>query len=142
MNANTSNSSGMYLFIKRALEGRLTPLTFLLILGFFSSLVLLYISLHVYFFNMSKEMVASGERLDVLMDANVRLMAVYNDLSSPGRIIPMARELGMRAGASEEVRRLALRRDAKWIAEEPSWAQSTLGGGLGLYPATKARMAK
>ena len=124
MSTNTGDSSGMYHFIKRALEGRVTPLQFLLILGFFSSLMLLYISLHVHFFNMSNEIVMNRERLDVLMDANVRLMAVYNDLSSPGRIIPMAQGLKMRPGSSGEVRRLALRRGAKSGAEEFSWAEA------------------
>jgi hypothetical protein len=141
MSTNTGYSFGMYPFIKRALEGRVTPLTFLLILGFFSSLVLLYISLHVYFFNISNEIVTNRERLDILMDANVRLMAVYNDLSSPGRIIPMAQGLGMRAGASEEVRRLALRRDAKSGSEELSWAEAGRKGGF-YYSGTKPRMTR
>lgn len=126
MNANTGYPSGLYLIVKRALEGRITPLTFLLILGFFSSLVLLYISLHVYFFNISNDIVASAERVDALMDTNVRLMASYNDLASPSRIIPMAQELGLRAGATDEVRRLALRIDAKSVEGEPSWAQAKM----------------
>jgi hypothetical protein len=123
MNSNSGYSSGFYLLVKRALEGRVTPLTFLLILGFFSTLVLLYISLHVYFFNISNEISASSERVDALMDANVRLMASYNVLASPGRIIPMARDLGMRAGSTEEVHRLALRFNAESDQGEPSWAQ-------------------
>jgi hypothetical protein len=137
MNANTSCPSGLYLVVKRALEGRVTPLTFLLILGFFSSLVLLYISLHVYFFNISNEIVASGERVDALMDANVRLMAVYNELASPGRIIPMAQGLGLRAGSTDEVRRLALRFDAKSVHGEPSWAQAKMENLLEFIPFSK-----
>jgi hypothetical protein len=134
MNTNNGESSGFYLLVKRALEGRITPLTFLLILGFFSTLVLLYISLHVYFFNISNEISASSERVDTLMDANVRLMASYNVLAAPGRIIPMARDLGMRAGATEEVRRLALRIDAGSDQEEPSWAQLTMDNLLEMAP--------
>lgn len=137
MGANTGYSWRLYLMIKRALEGRVTPLTFLLILGFFSSLVLLYISLHVYFFNISNTIVASSERVDALMDANVRLMASYNELTAPGRIIPLAQALGMRAGASEEVQRLALRLDAKSIAEEYSWAQASTGNMLEFIPLNK-----
>ena len=134
MSSNSGYSSGFYLLVKRALEGRITPLTFLLILGFFSTLVLLYISLHVYWFNISNDIAASSKRVDALMDANVRLMASYNVLSSPGRIIPMARDLGMRAGSTEEVSRLALRIDARAAGEEPSWAQLTMEGLLELTP--------
>jgi hypothetical protein len=134
MSTNGGYSSGFYLLVKRALEGRVTPLTFLLILGFFSTLVLLYISLHVYFFNISNEISASSERVDALMDANVRLMSSYNVLASPGRIIPMARGLGMRAGMTEEVQRLALHIDAGSDQREPSWAQLTMNNLLELAP--------
>ncbi len=137
MNTNSGDSSGFHLIVKRALEGRVTPLTFLLILGFFSTLVLLYISLHVYFFNISNDIAASSERVDALMDANVRLMASYNVLASPGRIIPMARDLGLRAGATEEVQRLALRIDASSDREEPSWAQLKMDELLELAPFQK-----
>jgi hypothetical protein len=137
MNANTGYPSGLYTIVKRALQGRITPLTFLLILGFFSSLVLLYISLHVYFFNISNDIVASSERVDALMDTNVRLMAVYNDLAAPGRIIPMAQGLGLRAGATDEVRRLALRFDAKSVHGEPSWAQAKIENLLEFTPFNK-----
>jgi hypothetical protein len=137
MNANTGYPSGLYTIVKRALQGRITPLTFLLILGFFSSLVLLYISLHVYFFNISNDIAASSERVDALMDTNVRLMAVYNDLAAPGRIIPMAQGLGLRAGATDEVRRLALRFDAKSVHGEPSWAQAKIENLLEFTPFNK-----
>ena len=139
MNAKAGYPTGLYLVIKRALEGRVTPLTFLLILGFFSSLVLLYISLHVYFFNISNDIHASSERVEALMDSNVRLMAAYNELAAPGRIIPMAQQLGMRAGASEEVHRLAVRLDAKAIAEERSWAQASIEDVLEFNPINRLR---
>jgi cell division protein FtsL len=115
--------SRTYLFIKRALEGKMSPVPFLLILGFFSSLVLLYISLNVYFFNISTEIVDIRKRCDSLMDENVRLTAQYNELASPGRIIPMAKLLGMRAGSSEEVHRLALGRDGAPAEQKPAWAE-------------------
>jgi hypothetical protein len=137
MNANTGYPSGLYTIVKRALQGRITPLTFLLILGFFSSLVLLYISLHVYFFNISNDIAASSERVDALMDTNVKLMAVYNDLAAPGRIIPLAQGLGLRAGATDEVRRLALRFDAKSVHGEPSWAQAKIENLLEFTPFNK-----
>jgi hypothetical protein len=128
--------------MRRALEGRLTPLTFLLILGFFSSLVLLYISLHVYFFNVSNEIVADRERVDVLMDANVRLTAVYNELAAPARILPMAKELGMRASAPEEMRRLALRPKSQNDLEESSWADATFRGGAVRRPGAAPKMTR
>jgi cell division protein FtsL len=134
MNTNSGYSLGLSLVLKKALEGRITPITFLLILGFFSTLVLLYISLHVHLFNVSNEIAASSERVDALMDANVRLMASYNVLASPGRIIPMARDLGMRAGSTEEVHRLALRIDAESAQGEPLWAQLTMDNLLELAP--------
>jgi hypothetical protein len=68
------------------------------------------------------------------MNANGRLMASYNVLASPGRIIPMARDLGMRAGATEEVRRLALHIDAGSDQEEPSWARLTMDDLLEMAP--------
>ena len=134
MSMNTGYSSGLYNFVKRALEGRVTPLTFLLILGFFSTLVLLYISLHVYFFNISNTIVASSERVDALIDANVRLMAAYNELTAPSRIIPLAQGLGMRAGSAEEVQRFALRLDATSAQGEPSWAQARIENLLEFGP--------
>ena len=126
MQSNTRDSSRMYLFVKRALEGRISPVSFLLILGCLSSLVLLYISLQVHFYNVSNEIVASREKLDYLMDRNVRLTARYNELASPGRIIPMAQELGMRAGSSEEVHRLALHKDGSLGDQAPAWAEARI----------------
>jgi len=141
MNQRADCPSGVYLFIKRALEGRMTPLTILLVVGFFSSLILLYISLGVYFFNMSNDIVASHERLDVLRDANVRLTAVYNDLAAPGRIIPMAQGFGMRAGSSGEVQRLALERGAAKGIEEFSWADAGRTETF-YYPGMTPRMTR
>ena len=138
MLANTGSLSGLYAIVRRALERRVTPLSFLLIVGFFSTLVLLYISLHVYFFNISNDIAASRERVDALMDANVRLMAVYNELAAPGRIIPLAQELGMRAGSTDEVRRLALRFDAKSAHGEPSWAQAKIENLLEFNPINRS----
>jgi cell division protein FtsL len=126
MQSNANGSSKAYLFVKRMLEGRVSPVSFLIVLGFFSSLVLLYISLHVYFFNVSNDIVTSRERLDYLMEQNVRLTARYNELAAPSRIIPMARELGMRAGSSDEVHRLALGRDGDAVRQSPTWAEARI----------------
>jgi hypothetical protein len=134
MNANAVYPWGLHTIVRRALEGRLTPVIFLLILGFFSTLVLLYISLHVYFFNISNTIVASSERVDALIDSNVRLMAAYNYLAAPARIIPLAQELGLRTGSTDEVQRLALRFDAKSDHGEPSWAQAKIENLLEFGP--------
>lgn len=139
MEPSSQYSSGTYLFIKRALEGKMSPVSFLLVLGFFSSLVLLYISLNVYFFNISTETIASRERLDFLMDQNVRLTAQYNELVSPGRIIPMAKLLGMRAGSSEEVHRLAFTKDGAPAEQKPAWAEARVDETSAVSPARDPR---
>lgn len=108
MRAHARNSYGIALIVRRALERRMGPLNFLLLLGFFSSLVLLYISLHVYFFSISQDISENRERLELLIDRNVTLTASYNDLISPERIVPMAEKIGMRPGSPEEMRRFAL----------------------------------
>jgi hypothetical protein len=139
MEPSSQYSSRTYLFMKRALEGKMSPVSFLLVLGFFSSLVLLYISLNVYFFNISTEIVANRDRLDYLMDQNVRLTAQYNELVSPGRIIPMAKLLGMRAGASEEVHRLAFNGEGAPAEQKPAWAQARLDETSAISPARDPR---
>ncbi|MCK4237407.1 MAG: hypothetical protein KAX38_09840 [Candidatus Krumholzibacteria bacterium] len=110
--------SGISLIVKRALQGRVSPLNFLLILGFFSSLVLLYISLHVQFFTISSDISEGSERRELLMDQNVRLTAVHNELTSPDRIIPIAKQFGMRAGSPDEIRRLALYKNREFYEKE------------------------
>jgi hypothetical protein len=129
----------MYLFVKRAIEGRVSPVSFLLVLGFLSSLVLLYISLHVYFFNVSNDIVASREKLDYLMDRNARLTAQYNELAAPGRIIPMAKDLGMRAGSSDEVHRLALQKNGVPGDQAPAWAEARIEDIHAVSPARDPR---
>ncbi|UCF06680.1 MAG: hypothetical protein JSV33_06555 [bacterium] len=108
MSTNMNLQSGISLIVKRALEGRISPLNFMLVLGFFSSLVLLYISLHVYLFTISKDITTNRERRAEMMDQNTRLTAIYNDLIAPERIIPLVERMGLRAGSGEEVKRFAL----------------------------------
>ncbi len=139
METSQQDSSRTYLFMKRALEGKLSPVSFLLVLGFFSSLALLYVSLNVYFFNLSAEIVESRKRCDFLMDQNVRLMAQYHELSSAGRIIPMAKLLGMRAGSSEEVRRLAFDKDGAPAEQKPAWAEVRTDETSAVSPARDPR---
>ena len=139
MESSSQQTSATYLFIKRALEGKVSPVSFLIVLGSFSSLVLLYISLNVYFFNISNDIDATRERCDFLMDQNVRLTAQYNDLVSPGRIIPMAKLLGMRAGSSEEVHRLAIDKDGAPAEQKPAWAVAQTDETPAVSPARDPR---
>jgi cell division protein FtsL len=124
MNTSNANSYGLSLIIKRTLEGRVGPLNFILLLGFVSSLLLLYISLHFCFFNISEQIEAGREREKALMNESVHLVALYNDLSSPERIIPLAKKLGMRASTPEEVERLAVFEGKVKDESTPRWARS------------------
>lgn len=101
-------SLGIATLIKRALEGNMSPFNFALVLGFFSSLVILYIALHVHCYTVSEDINASTEKLEFLLDRNALLTARYNDLVSPDRIIPIVERMGMRPGAPDQVRRFAL----------------------------------
>jgi hypothetical protein len=135
MSISTSHSSGIYSVIKKALEGRIGPMNFILVLGFLSSLVLLYISLHVHFFSLSKDIGKSRKRLEVLRDERACLVDTLNSLTSPDRIIPIARKLGMRPGSPEEVRRLALYEDRRLPkGETVEWVQAATAPAKGDMP--------
>lgn len=101
-------SFGITTIIRRALEGNVSPLNFALVLGFFSSLVILYIALHVHCYSVSENLNERTEQLELLLDQNAFLTARYNDLVAPDRIIPLVEQMGMRPGSPEEVRRFAL----------------------------------
>jgi len=94
--------------VRRALEGKVGTVGLILILGFFSSLVLLYISLHVYFLDVSERIENDRTRLLRLTNDNLYLKSQYHELISPKKIIPLARRLGMRPGSSEEVTNVAV----------------------------------
>jgi hypothetical protein len=131
----------LHLFMHRILEGRISPLEFIALIGSFSTLVLLYISLHVCFFNLSTDIAAQSDRAEALMEHSVRLTAQYNELAAPGRIIPLAREYGMRPGEHEEVDRLAVRGDGS-SAGERSWAEATVEGTFESANPPEPRMAR
>ena len=101
-------SFGITTIIRRALEGNMSSFNFALVLGFFSSLVILYIALHVHCYTVSEDLTKNTEKLELLMDQNAFLTARYNDLISPDRIIPLVEQMGMRPGSPEEVRKFAL----------------------------------
>ena len=127
MNTNNTQAYGLSLFIKKTLEGRIGPMNFILLLGFVSSLLLLYISLHFYFFNISEQIELCTEREKVLMNESARLLTEYNDLTSPDRIIPMAKKLRMRASMPEEIERLAVFENGEKEGGTPAWARANIG---------------
>ncbi len=94
--------------VKKVLEGRISPLNFMIMLGFFSTLILFYISLHVHFLSMAADIRDCRERLLMMRDQNARLTTRYNEMISPSRIIPAARQLGLKAGKHGEIIRFAL----------------------------------
>lgn len=141
MRTSSEGTSRLHEFTRRVLEGRVSPLQFLIIVGAFATLLLLYISLHVCFFNLSTELEAASIHRDALTDRNARLIEAYNELAAPARIIPLARELGMRAGAYDEIERYALDEEAL-RGGEPSWAQASLEKILEWAPLPDAKGAK
>jgi len=127
MNASKTHSYGLSLFIKKALEGRIGPMNFILLLGFVSTLLLLYISLHFYFFSISEQIELCTERGKALMNESACLLTEYNDLTSPERIIPLAKKLRMRASTPEEVERLAVFKEGARDGGTPAWARADIG---------------
>ncbi|HER43024.1 MAG TPA: hypothetical protein ENO08_01020 [Candidatus Eisenbacteria bacterium] len=126
MNAKKTQTCVLSLFIKKALEGRIGTMNFILLLGFVSSLLLLYISLHFYFFNISEQIELCTEREKALMNESARLLTEYNDLTSPERIIPLAKKLRMRASSPEEVERLAVFEERKREGGAPAWVRAVM----------------
>jgi hypothetical protein len=120
------------IIVKRALEGKMGPFNFLVILGFFSSLVLLYISLHVHLDGISSRIEESTRRRQALEDERVTLLSIRNELVSADRIIPLALSAGMRPGAPDQIHRVALcGPDQPGDRDKARWA---LRGGQGGLP--------
>jgi hypothetical protein len=123
------NFNSFSLIVKKALEGKVSPLCFLLILGFFSSLLLLYISLHVHFNTISVKIEDGIKRREMLSDTKNCLLAERNELASAERIIPIVERSGMKPGCPEQVRRVAYYdlEDGKY-KETTDWASSGSAG--------------
>jgi hypothetical protein len=68
MKTNHGFLGSMSLIVKRALEGKVSPLGFLMVLGFLSSMILLYISLHVHFYTLSESIREVEKQKEVLLD--------------------------------------------------------------------------
>ncbi len=108
MSKHSTDLFGLSLIIKKAIEGRVGPLSFILLLGFVSSLLLLYISLGFHIFSISEQLDAAIEQEKMLQNENGRLKSTYNELTSREKIIPYAELLDMRECTSGEVERLAV----------------------------------
>ncbi len=125
MKRTAAHSFDIAWIVKRAIEGKISPLNFLIILGFFSSIALLYVSLRVHCSTISEDFNASQSKLERVMNTNAHLHARYNDLTSYERIIPLALELGLRACSQGEVRRLAVYENEKLEEKESAgWEQA------------------
>ena len=122
------------MIVKRALEGKMGPFNFLLILGFFSSLVLLYISLTVHLDGISMRIEEGTRQRQALIDEKNSLVSDRNKLESADRIIPMAIADGMHPGTPDQIHRIAYcKPDDMTDRDRARWA---LRGGEGGLPST------
>ena len=103
------NGDPVSMIIVKALKGKVSTFGLILILGFFSSFLLLYISLHIYFFDISRRIEASRTRLTRLANENLYLKSKYNELTSAKRIIPLAKKLGMMPAEAGDITNVAVR---------------------------------
>jgi hypothetical protein len=135
MNTGQRYIDHLSMIVKRALEGKMGPFNFLIILGFFSSLVLLYISLHVHLDGISKQ-IEEGTRLrKSLKDERICLMTARNRLASAERIIPLAEAAGMQPGVPDQIHRIAYCDVDEMTDDDISrWA---FRGGEGSLPTTQ-----
>ena len=136
MNTGQRYIDHLSMIVKRALEGKMGPFNFLIILGFFSSLVLLYISLHVHLDGISKRIEEETSRRQVLRDEKIILMSRRNELASADRIIPLAEAAGMQPGVPDQIHRIAYCEPGEMTDDDRArWA---LRGGVGSLPSTAA----
>ncbi|OQX84270.1 MAG: hypothetical protein B6D63_04995 [Candidatus Latescibacteria bacterium 4484_7] len=98
------------IIVKRALEGKISPVSFVLVLGFFASTLLLYISLHVYFLDLSQRIEADRLKANRLMNEKLYLSSEYDRLTSPEKIIPVAVSYGLKPAGPENIKRVAFSR--------------------------------
>jgi hypothetical protein len=136
MTAGNGYINHLSMMLKKVLEGKMGPFNFLIILGFFSSLMLLYISLHVHLDGISTK-IEEGTRLrQTLEDEKISLMTRRNELVSAERIIPLAEAAGLQPGAPDQIHRVAYCEPDELTEEVIArWA---LRGGEGGIPSTPA----
>ena len=136
MSAGQRYINHLSMMVKRALEGKMGPFNFLIIMGFFSTLVLLYISLHVHLDGISTK-IEDGRRVrQALEDEKICLMSSRNELVSADRIIPLAEAAGLHPGMPDQIHRVAYcEPDEMTDRNKARWALR--GGGDGI-PSTPA----
>lgn len=129
-----NNYYSVQVIIKRILEGRITPVNFLILVGFAASLALLYICLHVYSYTLSEQVNSASSRARFLREKKIWLMADYNKLTSPEKIIPEVQKMGMRPGSSVDISELTLYRRSRPFegdaSEVPEVSSVETGAGL------------
>ena len=134
MNTGQKYIDHLSMIVKRALEGKMGPFNFLIILGFFSSLVLLYISLHVHLDGISRKIEEGTLLRQTLEDEKICLVTRMNELVSAERIIPLAVAAGMEPGSPDQIHRVAYCEPGELTEDDRArWA---LRGGAGSLPAT------
>jgi hypothetical protein len=139
MRTHVDYMDAMAFAVKKTLEGRISPLNFMLILGFISSLVLLYSSLQVHFDNLASNIESEQRMKQMLIEEKAYLTANLNNLTSPERIIPLVTRLGMQAGTADDVRRIAYYENPELYRKEAGfWAQNDKAAGQGEMPVAKA----
>lgn len=126
-------------FASRLLEGRLSTLQFIVLIGSFSTLILLYISLQICFFNVSKELAREGKRADALMEHNVKLTARYNKMVSPERILPIAERYGLKPATSKNLKRIAVFEER--TSRISSWAEAAIDKVIEVPPLPRSEGA-
>ena len=123
------------MIVKRALEGKMGPFNFLLILGFFSSLVLLYISLTVHLDGISMRIEEGIRQRQALMGEKNRLISRKNELEAADRIIPIVIDDGMYPGTSDQIHRIAYCEPGDMTEKDRArWALRDGEGGLPSIP--------
>jgi hypothetical protein len=126
------------IMVKKALEGKMGPFNFLIILGFFSSLVLLYISLHVHLDGLTMRIESETKLQRTLEDELMTLVSERNKLESAERIIPLAEAAGMQPGVPDKIHRVAYcEPDEAVDRDKARWA---LRGGEGQIPSAPTGM--
>jgi len=124
------------MMVKKALEGKMGPFNFLIILGFFSSLVLLYISLHVHLDGISTRIDEGMRQRQILEDERINLISRMNELTSAERIIPLAKALGMEPGSPDQIHRVAYCEPGEMTEDDRErWALRSGQAGLPSTPA-------
>jgi hypothetical protein len=71
---------------------------------------MLYIGLHVYSYSLSEGISGCSKRCTYLREKKIWLLADYNRLIAPERIIPEVKKMGMRQGSSMNINELTLYR--------------------------------